>query len=238
MTGTRKARVLIAEQIRFINECCQSGMTDTNWCSENSITESNFYNWISRCRKVVANRIPATNYGSPPVPRPKQDMWFLLKLCRITFRNSILCYRCQTCTVTIHVRLKLLWRTSWFASVMIQFDWLIPGQQNFFDEAEMEQTPFLLEEETMTQELEFIPATCKVIEYYSQSYCCPSCKKGLGDTEKSVIVKFQMRRLWSGRATPRHPLLHGPSTVRRTMYDVIHRELLKCSFAMSDETRA
>ena len=114
----------------------------------------------------------------------------------------------------------------------------IPGQQNLFDEEEMEQIPFLLEEETMTQELEFIPATCKVIEYYSQSYCCPSCKKGLGDTEKSVIVKFQMRRLWSGRATPRHPLLHGPSTVRRTMYDVIHRELLKCSFAMSDETRA
>lgn len=28
MAGTRKARVLMAEQIRLINECRQSGMTD------------------------------------------------------------------------------------------------------------------------------------------------------------------------------------------------------------------
>ena len=104
----------------------------------------------------------------------------------------------------------------------------IPGQQNLFDEAEMEQDPSLLEEETVIREhtrkkkaaheelfkglkvekvviplpeedricpvcgtqmvligeeyvrreLEFIPATCKVIEYYSQSYGCPSCKEG------------------------------------------------------------
>ena len=109
----------------------------------------------------------------------------------------------------------------------------IPGQQNLFDEAEVEQDPSLLEEETVIREhtrkkkathedlfkglkvekvviplpeedqvcpvcgtqmvligeeyvrreLEFIPATCKVIEYYSQSYGCPSCKEGLGDTE-------------------------------------------------------
>ena len=118
----------------------------------------------------------------------------------------------------------------------------IPGQQNLFDEAEMEQDPSLLEEETVIREhtrkkkatheelfkglkvekvviplpeedricpvcgtqmvligeeyvrreLEFIPATCKVIEYYSQSYGCPSCKEGLGDTEKPVIVKSQV----------------------------------------------
>lgn len=96
----------------------------------------------------------------------------------------------------------------------------IPGQQNLFDEAEVEQDPSLLEGETVIREhtrkkkaaheelfkglkvekvvvplpeedqicpvcgtqmvligeeyvrreLEFIPATCKVIEYYSQSY--------------------------------------------------------------------
>ena len=113
----------------------------------------------------------------------------------------------------------------------------IPGQQNLFDEAEVEQDPSLLEVETVIKEhtrkkkathedlfkglkvekvviplpeeeqicpvcgtqmiligeeyvrreLEFIPATCKVIEYYSQSYGCPSCKEGLGDTEKPVI---------------------------------------------------
>ena len=42
----------------------------------------------------------------------------------------------------------------------------------------------LIGEEYVRRELEFIPATCKVIEYYSQSYGCPSCKEGLGDTEK------------------------------------------------------
>ena len=32
MTTTRKARVPMAEQIRLINECRQSGMTDADWC--------------------------------------------------------------------------------------------------------------------------------------------------------------------------------------------------------------
>ena len=118
----------------------------------------------------------------------------------------------------------------------------IPGQQNLFDKAEIEQDPSLLEEETMIREhtrkkkaahddlfkglrvekvviplpeeeqvcpvcgtqmvligeeyvrreLEFVPATCKVIEYYSQSYGCPSCKEGLGDTEKPEIIKSQV----------------------------------------------
>ena len=37
MEGTRKARVPMAEQIRLINECRQSGMTDADWCRENDI---------------------------------------------------------------------------------------------------------------------------------------------------------------------------------------------------------
>lgn len=115
----------------------------------------------------------------------------------------------------------------------------ILGQQNLFDEAEIEQDPSLLEEETVIREhirkkkaahddlfkglrvekvviplpeeeqvcpvcgtqmvligeeyvrreVEFVPVTCKVIEYYSQSYGCPSCKEVLGDTEKPVIIK-------------------------------------------------
>ena len=32
MAGTRKTCVLMAEQIKLINECCQSGMTDADWC--------------------------------------------------------------------------------------------------------------------------------------------------------------------------------------------------------------
>ena len=63
MAGTRKARVPMAEQIRLINECRQSGMTDADWCRENNIAVSTFYNWVSRCRKAAADQIPAANYG-------------------------------------------------------------------------------------------------------------------------------------------------------------------------------
>ena len=63
MTATRKARVPMAEQIRLINECRQSGMTDADWCRENDIAVSTFYNWVSRCRKAAADQIPAPNYG-------------------------------------------------------------------------------------------------------------------------------------------------------------------------------
>ena len=169
----------------------------------------------------------------------------------------------------------------------------IPGQQNLFDEAEVEQDPSLLEGETVIREhtrkkkatheelfkglkvekvvvplpeedqicpvcgtqmvligeeyvrreLEFIPATCKVIEYYSQSYGCPSCKEGLGDTEKPVIVKSQVppalplhglctrnmptgfhftgrKRTGSsmGRRSAGPPLPTGSSTVHRTIF--------------------
>ena len=74
MAGTRKARVPMAEQIRLINECRQSGMTDADWCRENDIAVSTFYNWVSRCRKVAADQIPVANYGHLEAPRPKQDV--------------------------------------------------------------------------------------------------------------------------------------------------------------------
>ena len=74
MASTRKVRVPIAEQIRLINECRQSGITDADWCRENDIAVSTFYNWISRCRNVAADQIPAVNYGHFEVSRPKQDV--------------------------------------------------------------------------------------------------------------------------------------------------------------------
>ena len=70
----------------------------------------------------------------------------------------------------------------------------------------------LIGEEYVRRELEFIPATCKVIEYYSQSYGCPSCKEGLGDTERPVIAKSQVPKALVGK---------GPATasaVAWTMY--------------------
>lgn len=74
MTATRKARVPMAEQIRLINECRQSDMTDADWCRENSIAVSTFYNWVSRCRKAAVDQIPAPNYGHFEIPRSKQDV--------------------------------------------------------------------------------------------------------------------------------------------------------------------
>ena len=201
----------------------------------------------------------------------------------------------------------------------------IPGQQSLFDEAEMEQDLFLLEEgivirehtrkkkathedlfkgvpvekvviplpeedqicpvcgtqmvpigeEYIRRELEFIPATCKVVEYYSQSYGCPSCKEGLGDTEKPVIVKSQVppalvgkgpasasvaawtmyqkyanglplyrqEKDWKqygaqiSRTTLANWIIYCAQHYLKPMYDYFHRELLKRSFAMADETR-
>ena len=74
MATTRKARVPMSEQIKLINECRQSGMTDADWCRENGIAASTFYNWISRCRKAAADQILEPNYGHLEVPRPKQDV--------------------------------------------------------------------------------------------------------------------------------------------------------------------
>ena len=42
MAGTRKARVPMAEQIRIINACRKSGMTDADWCRENDIAVSEY----------------------------------------------------------------------------------------------------------------------------------------------------------------------------------------------------
>ena len=74
MTSARKVRVPMGEQIRIINECRQSGMTDADWCRENDISVSTFYNWVSRCRKAAADQIPAPNYGHCEIPRSKQDV--------------------------------------------------------------------------------------------------------------------------------------------------------------------
>ena len=44
-------------------------------------------------------------------------------------------------------------------------------------------------EEYVRRELVFTPARCEIYEYYTESYGCPNCKDGKGDTEKAVIIK-------------------------------------------------
>ena len=125
------------------------------------------------------------------------------------------------------------------------------------------------------QRQRYIPATCKVIEYYSQSYGCPFCKEGLGDTEKPVIIKSQVPAALVGkgpasastvawtmyqkyanglplyrqekdwkqygaqisRTTLANWIIYCSQNYFQPMYDYFHRELLKRSFAMADETR-
>lgn len=70
----------------------------------------------------------------------------------------------------------------------------------------------LINEKYVCRELEFIPATCKVIEYCSQSYGRPSCKEGFGDTEKHVIIKSRVLAALLGKGPA------SASTVAWTVY--------------------
>lgn len=73
MATTRNKRVPMQEQIKLINECRRSGLTDADWCHENGIAPSTFYNWISRCRKASAD-ILEPNHGHLEIPQPTQDV--------------------------------------------------------------------------------------------------------------------------------------------------------------------
>lgn len=87
MAGTRKTSVPMVEQIRLINECRQSGMTDADWCRENDIAVSTFTTGSavvgkqqrirSKRRIMVILRFHARN-----------RTWFPLTLFRITFRTA------------------------------------------------------------------------------------------------------------------------------------------------------
>ena len=78
MVGTCKARVPMAEQIRFINECRQSGMTDADWCCENDIAVSTFYNWVNRCQKAFIWRLQSI-VSKTTMSQTSPDKW----LCHI-----------------------------------------------------------------------------------------------------------------------------------------------------------
>ena len=57
MANTRKSRVPKEEQLKLINECRTSGMTDIDWCREHGIAVSTFYYWVKQLRKE-ADQIP------------------------------------------------------------------------------------------------------------------------------------------------------------------------------------
>lgn len=40
------------EQMNLVMECRTSGLSDYQWCEQNEISNSTFYNWITRLRKA------------------------------------------------------------------------------------------------------------------------------------------------------------------------------------------
>ncbi len=40
------------EQMQLIMECRTSGLPDYQWCEQNDINKSSFYNWVNRLRKA------------------------------------------------------------------------------------------------------------------------------------------------------------------------------------------
>lgn len=74
MKESRKPRVPMEEQIKLINECRRSGLTDADWCRQQNIAPSTFYNWVSRCRKAASGSIEEPRYGHLDECRPVQDV--------------------------------------------------------------------------------------------------------------------------------------------------------------------
>jgi len=70
----KQRRVPHDEQLKLIQQCRTSGLTDAEWCRQNGIRTSTFYNWISRCRKAACDSVPAPKYGHSEEPAPPQDV--------------------------------------------------------------------------------------------------------------------------------------------------------------------
>ena len=67
MDETRKRRSA-SEQLRLIEECHKSGMTEAEWCMDNGIPVGTFYSWLYRAKKkgvidkeaVIAQPVPSS----------------------------------------------------------------------------------------------------------------------------------------------------------------------------------
>ena len=74
-TKIRSKHVPMAEQIKLINECRRSGLSDADWCREHNISQSTFYSWVKRCRNAsMEEHLPPPSYGRMETARPTQDV--------------------------------------------------------------------------------------------------------------------------------------------------------------------
>lgn len=47
-----------AQQLQYIFECRNSGLSDYQWCKEHDILPGTFYNWVSKLKKAGYQDIP------------------------------------------------------------------------------------------------------------------------------------------------------------------------------------
>ena len=62
------------ERVALIKECRQSGLSDYQWCHQNGIPSSTFYNWIKQLRKSACSSEPVIPERSVSVATPKQEI--------------------------------------------------------------------------------------------------------------------------------------------------------------------
>ena len=54
----RTQQVKQAQQLQYVFECRNSGLTDYQWCMEHDIKPGTFYNWVSKLKKKGFTDIP------------------------------------------------------------------------------------------------------------------------------------------------------------------------------------
>lgn len=70
----RKPRVCRDEQLRLIQECRMSGMSDHQWCLQHDIRPGTFYNWVSRNKKRDDVYIPSPGGAAEYWPEDRPDI--------------------------------------------------------------------------------------------------------------------------------------------------------------------
>ena len=71
----RRSSTPVSEQYRMVMEARKSGLSDAEWCRQNGICISTFYNWTVRLHKRGCE-IP-NPWNDIQLPSPKQDVVLL-----------------------------------------------------------------------------------------------------------------------------------------------------------------
>ncbi len=62
------------EKKRLIMECRQSGLSDYQWCRENNINGSTFYNWVKKLRDMACQETMIESTPTRQVTPARQDV--------------------------------------------------------------------------------------------------------------------------------------------------------------------